>query len=322
MSQVNILSLDGGGIRGVMTAEIVRRISEQSPDFVERTTLVAGTSTGGLIALALASGIKPSDIVKLYVKRGREIFDDSWWDDVKDVLGLIGADYDNKGLKRVLKDAFGETKMSGLKKKVAVAAFDALGRKGTGWCPKVFHNVEGPDSDGKQLVRDVALYTCSAPTYFPVADGYIDGGVYANNPSMVGLAQALDSRNESSALAGTKVEDIVLLSLGTGDNVNSIGAKNRNADWGLGQWAKPIIEIMMDGAVGIADYQCQRLLGDRYMRGNVTFDKYIKMDDVSKIDALVKYGAGNAVQFKCGTGGAVDLAGALAWLKKVKWAGA
>jgi len=184
-----ILSVDGGGIRGLYAAVLLDRLTLEVPTLVDRVDLVAGTSTGGIIALGLAHGLAPADLVALYRDRAKEIFDDSWLDDLKDLGGLTGADYDNENLKKLLGEIFGKrTTLKQLKKRVLVPTFDldnespAPGKRM--WKPKFFHNYPGPDSDGEELVVDVALRTSAAPTYFPTYQGYIDGAVVANNPAM------------------------------------------------------------------------------------------------------------------------------------------
>ena len=110
-----------------------------------------------------------------------------------------------------------------------------------------------------ERVVDVALRTSAAPTYFPAYQGYVDGGVVANNPSMAAVAQALDGR-----AAGRPLTDLVLLSIGAGTEPKFI--KGRKVDWGWGQWARPLISMMISGVMGVADFQCRQLLGDRYFR--------------------------------------------------------
>jgi uncharacterized protein len=91
-------------------------------------------------------------------------------------------------------------------------------------------------------------------------DGYVDGGVFANNPSMCALAQTQDPR--SGMLSN--LSDILILSIGTGRPMNYI--PGRRHDWGYAQWAKPLITLILDGVDRIADYQCRMILGDRYHR--------------------------------------------------------
>src|SRR3989442_12148843 len=200
-----ILSVDGGGIRGLYAAVLLDRLTREVPTLVDRVDLVAGTSTGGIIALGLAHGLAPADLVALYRDRATEIFDDSWRDDLKHLAGLTGADYDSEQLKALLEDVFGKkTRLKQLKKRLLVPTFDLANESQDPgkrmWKPKFFHNYPGPDSDGAELVVDVALRTSAAPTYFPTYQGYIDGAVVANNPAMAALAQALDAGTGKQAL--------------------------------------------------------------------------------------------------------------------------
>ena len=290
MSTYRILSLDGGGLRGLISARLLQRLSANpaNDNWLDKADLITGTSTGGILALGLAHGIDPSAIGDLYLRSGGKIFDDSIWDDIRDLGKTVGADYSNRVLKRELKKIFGDTTLGQLGKKVAIPSFDldneAKDRSKRTWKPKIFHNFSGGDSDAKMRAADIALYTSAAPTYFPSADGYIDGGVFANNPSLVGLAQAISSRN--TAAEQTALDDIVLLSVGTGVSLNYI--RGKRLDWGYAQWATPLIDVLMDGVSGIADYQCAQLLGVRYQRLQIVFDakEAIKLDDVKKLDRM------------------------------------
>ena len=287
MSAYCILALDGGGIRGLYTAVLLERLTDAVPEFLPKVDLFAGTSTGGIIALGLAAGLSPSHLVALYRDQARRIFDDSWLDDLKDLGRLRGAEYSYKNLKKELVGLFGAgKKLSQLSKRVVVPTFD-LDNEGAGgqvrrWKPKFFHNFPGPDSDGSQLVVDVALRTSAAPTYFPSYQGYIDGGVVANNPSMAALAQALDAKTGKRKLA-----EIRLLSLSTG--LSPAYVKGQRLDWGFGQWAKPLIEIMINGAMGVPDYQCARLLGERYHRLEPVLPQAVALDDWTKTEALIHF---------------------------------
>jgi patatin-like phospholipase/acyl hydrolase len=250
MPDFRILSIDGGGIRGVMTAVLLNRLQQQYPTLLaERpntTTLYAGTSTGGILALGLADGLSPAQMRDLYVVNGKSIFDASWVRDIVDVGGLAGAKYDNTNLRNILTHTFGAKRLGDLNRRVLVASFqldngsaDSTQRT---WAPKFFHNFPGPDSDADALIVDVAMETSAAPTFFPAYHGYVDGGVIANNPSMAALAQALDGRNPPSERA--LLSEIQLLSLGTGLSLQYIAGSD--LDWGDAQWIKPIITLMMD----------------------------------------------------------------------------
>ena len=289
MAKYRVLSIDGGGLRGLITARLLERLSSHPKivGWLDSVDLYVGTSTGGILALGLATGKFPSDICDLYKSKGRKIFDDSIWDDIRDLGKTIGADYSNKNLKNELRTLFGKRKLKDVAKKVAIPTFDLDNEAVAGertWKPKIFHNYKGPGSDGDTLLADVALYTSSAPTYFPSADGYIDGGVYASNPSMVALAQAISKKNQSSERAS--LDDVVLLSLGTGVSLTYI--KGQALDWGYAQWVKPLINVLMDGVAGISDYQAQQLLDKRYHRLQIVFDpsETIPLDAVNKLDRM------------------------------------
>lgn len=287
MAKYRILSFDGGGVRGLLTAVLLEQLLERVPGWLDKADLLAGTSTGGIIALGLAKGLTPSDLRRLYFERSRHIFADSPWDDIRDLFGVVGAQYGTKNLKRELEAVFGKTRLMDLRKRVLIPTLDLEDPGKKQWKPKFFHNFPGNDSDGSSRAVDVALHTSAAPTYFPSVDGYIDGGVCANNPSMSAVAQTQDERIGANR---PKIDDIVLLSVGTGQMLSRI--RRKTVDWGFGQWAKPLVKLMLDGVVGVPHYQCSQILRDRYHRLNYTFPpgKEMEMDDYTKVDDLVRIG--------------------------------
>jgi patatin-like phospholipase/acyl hydrolase len=279
-----IMSFDGGGVRGVYTARLLERLTAQVPEMLAKAELLAGTSTGGIIALALAAGHAVTDLVALYRDNAPKIFDKSWLHDLAELDGLAGAEYDNRNLELILAGEFATTRLDQLNKRVLIPSFQldnqdprAGQRK---WKPKFFHNYPGPQSDGTELVVDVALRTSAAPIYFPTYQIYVDGGVVANDPSMAALAQALDRDT-----GGQKLEDLYLFSLGTGTNPTYI--PGHDLDWGLAQWAKPLVSLMIDGVMGVAEYQCAHLLGQRYFRLQPLLPKPIALDDAAAVDDLI-----------------------------------
>jgi len=292
-----VLSLDGGGIRGLITVILMQRLN-QEPDlenWLASVDLIAGTSTGGLLALAIAKDLDLQVIRDLYENKGDEVFDDSWLDDVLDLGTLIGAQYHTKNLSRELRKILGSTTLGELSKHVLITSFDldneAPDPSQRSWKPKLFHNLPGDGNDDSWLAYEVGLYTAAAPTYFPAVDGFIDGGVYANNPSMCALAQTQDSRNAFIP----PLSDVILLSLGTGLSLTYITGKN--LDWGVAQWAKPLISLMLDGVGGIADYQCKQILGNQYHRLAPKFPVgvSIQMDEVKRIPEMVSFASSVAI---------------------------
>lgn len=291
MPTERILSIDGGGVRGVVPTIVLQRLLREPglEGWLDGVDLVAGTSTGGLIALALAAGRDVEVIRRLYLDRAKEVFADSFWDDVRDLGKILGADYDIANLRRELEIIFGGLTLADLQRRVLVTAFDLDNEDPTArtWKPKIFHNFPGTDTDGERLVASVGTYTSAAPTYFQSEDGFIDGGVFATNPSMCALAQTQDPRipaGERADLAAVR-----LLSLGTGRSL--VHVEGESLDWGYLQWVRPLIGLMLDGTNGIADYQCAQILRERYHRLAPTFPpgREIGMDAVDDIGYLVEF---------------------------------
>ena len=194
MSFFHILSLDGGGIRGLFTAILLERLEAARPGLLAQVDLFAGASTGGILALGLAAGRTPSQARELYELRGRQVFANARWDNWRDLGHAVRAQYSNAYLKKVLTQEFGDMKLGDLPHHVLIAAFDLENDPANPppmrtWKPKFFHNFPGHDTDAHEKVVDVALRTSAAPSYFPIYQGYIDGGVVAGNPSMTALAQ-------------------------------------------------------------------------------------------------------------------------------------
>jgi patatin-like phospholipase/acyl hydrolase len=306
MGSTRILCIDGGGVRGIIPTILLQRLTSEPglEDWLASVEFVAGTSTGGLMALMLGAGLDLQTIRDLYEKRASKVFADSLLDDIKDVGKVIGADYDVANLRDEAHKVFGERTLGDLEKRVLVTSFD-LDNEATEnrtWKPKIFHNFEGPDSDGAQLAYNVATYTSAAPTYFNSADGYIDGGVFAPNPTMCALAQSQDPRNLPADRAA--LDDVRVFSFGTGHSPTYL--EGDSLDWGYVQWIRPLISLILDGTNGIADFQCRQILGDdHYFRLAPKFpaDKSIDQDAVDEIPYMIDF----AEQ--------LDITAAVSWLK-------
>lgn len=279
-----ILSLDGGGIRGVLTAALIEEIAQRT-SLLDDVQLIAGTSTGGILALGLAAGKTPGELVQLYRDEGKRIFSSRGPWDVAALRGdeLYRADFGTGPLAEVLLETLGGLRLSELGKRVLISSFDLACEPAPGsavrphWKAKFFHNYEGEGNDGAESAVDVALRTSAAPTYFPSVGGYIDGGVVANNPSACALAKAVKEKQP--------LDEIKLLSIGTGFSPNVI--EGDELDWGLIQWGTRILGLVMDGSLGVPDYQCAQLLGQRYHRLQVPLARPIDLADVDKVDDLL-----------------------------------
>ncbi|WP_297923230.1 patatin-like phospholipase family protein [Metallibacterium sp.] len=291
MATYRILSFDGGGLRGVVTAVLLQRLQAMRPDLLANVALMAGTSTGGLIALGLRRGLAPAALRDMYLRHGAQIFDASLWQRVRSLGTLAGARYPAGGREQVLRELLGaDTRLDQLSGPVLITAFDldpqAADPAQATWKPKLFHNLPGSDSDGVMLAWQVGMATSAAPTYFSSFDGYVDGGVYANNPAMCALAQTQDPRTGGPV----PWDDIRLLSLGTGI-VRSV-VPGQTVDWGYLQWAPKLVALLSDGVSGIADYQCRMMLGAGQYRRYAPFlppGHNVAMDDVDALPWLVEW---------------------------------
>lgn len=309
MSKYRILALDGGGIRGVLTATILEQLEAEFPGFISKVDLFAGTSTGGILALGLASGLSPNEIRGLYEESASEVFvtrplrySIEKFDQFRERFDqFFVADYPNQPLKQVLFNQFGEKTLGQLEKSVLITSFD-LDDGGSHeyprrWQPKIFNNF-GEDPDSAQKIVDVALCTSAAPSYFPIYQGFIDGGVVANNPSMCALAQAIRKDQNGGKQS---VGNIRLLSIGTGASPAFLDVVQEKGNWGYLQWliggdgpevlmgnaiTGAIVKLMLEGNVELAHYQCKHILGKKYRRFNPILDKIIDLDAVDKIGDL------------------------------------
>lgn len=248
---MRVLAIDGGGIRGLIPAlvlaEVERRTGRRVAELVD---MIAGTSTGGILACALGKPdpLPAAQIASLYVEEGPRIFDRSPLKQIASLGGYIDERYESTGLVRALERYLGDTPMSAATVSLLLTAYDTERRD------LHFLRSEGEGS-GATMVQ-AAHATSAAPTYFePVRLGgatLIDGGVFAVNPSLCAYAEVAGRLD-------------VLLSLGTGAHTRRL-AYDELEDWGQLEWARPLIDVVFDGGQDAVDFQLRALLGGRYVR--------------------------------------------------------
>ncbi len=202
-----ILSLDGGGIRGALAAQILSRLNEERPEFLGSVDMFAGTSTGAILAVTLAMGLGPEEILSLYRNDGPKIFRPKFRSRIPWLGMLFFAKYATKARYDALYRIIGDRALGDLHKSVLISTFllndendpkpkPATSRKSR-WKAKFFHNLEpaegGSDYRGLKAV-DVVMRSSAAPLYFPIYQNYVDAGVVANNPSVCALAQGWTKR--------------------------------------------------------------------------------------------------------------------------------
>jgi patatin-like phospholipase/acyl hydrolase len=261
-----VLALDGGGIRGLIPATILAELERRTGKRIaEMFDLIAGTSTGGIIALGLttpdpADPARPrysaEDLVTLYTEKGKRIFDHSLWYRLVTILGLIGSKYAVSGLDATLSEYFGDARLKDAITEVVLTSYDLESRDS--WFLARHKARADPSSDF--LMHRVARATSAAPTYFrperlleapPTA--MVDGGVFANNPAMCAYVEAIKLHGPG---------DIMVVSLGTGKVKTPIHFMQART-WGLVGWARALISVFMDGVSDTVEHQVGWLLPDR-----------------------------------------------------------
>jgi hypothetical protein len=229
-----ILSIDGGGIRGVFPAAYLAEIEKRflgGASIGNHFDMVAGTSTGGIIALAIARGMSAQEALRIYVDRGRRIFPPKsgarkW---AANMRWMFKPKHDQSVLKDELLQVFGDAVLDAARTRLVIPSFE--GRHGE---PFIYKTPHHPDyqNDRHQRFAHVALHTTAAPSYYEGVDHdgliMIDGGVWANNPVMNALVDAL-------ACYDVPRENIRILSLGTGEGTFTVEEKARKG--GAKEWA-------------------------------------------------------------------------------------
>jgi uncharacterized protein len=261
---MNVLSVDGGGIRGLIPAMVLADLEERTGRHTaELFDLIAGTSTGGIIALALTvpgpEG-KPrwtaNDLVDLYLTEGPRIFHHSIGRMLESGLGLLDEKYDAKPLEEALKTYLGDAMVSEAVTDVLVTSYDLEHRK-----PFFFKTDRAKETPRRDWpMHEAARATAAAPTYFEpeklTAQGetfaLCDGGVFAANPAMCAYAEA--RRRHPRA-------EIRLVSLGTGQLTKPLHFEDVKG-WGLIEWARPLFDVVFDGVSDATEYQLEQLLPD------------------------------------------------------------
>jgi patatin-like phospholipase/acyl hydrolase len=241
MQKFRILSINGGGIRGVIPATILAHIERETGKPAHQLfDLIVGTSTGGLIACALTKPgpLSAAQIQQTYLGRGREIFSRSTWEAVKSLGSLAGPKYGAAGLERVLTDMLGPVTLAQAVRPCAVTSYDISAR-----APRVLSSWGAYKA--MHMVH-AARATSAGPTFFPPFQQYIDGGVVANNPSAVALAEACSH-------FGVETDDCLVLSLGTGADERPIDPSEASG-WGALSWIQPLVSVFTDGAVDLVHY--------------------------------------------------------------------
>jgi patatin-like phospholipase/acyl hydrolase len=303
---IRILSIDGGGIRGIVPATLLAALEERirrrrrDLPLYRLFDLVTGTSTGALIAFGLtapatagggghraAALLDAAELVDLYREKGPEIFPASERSLKSRFSHAFRPKYDDAPFRAVLEEVFGEITMGELLTQVVVPSYDTVNRE-----PRLFKRRPGRGRSDEEnfYVRDVARAAAAAPTYFspakvvPIPDtghGYslVDGGIFANNPALIAYIEARK--------LFPRARRFVIVSLGTGI-IDRPYAYEDVCRWGYIDWMSsirgtPLLDMMMDGQSDNALYMLQRLPGVELHRFDFHLERgHTFMDDTSE----------------------------------------
>jgi predicted acylesterase/phospholipase RssA len=307
---IKILSIDGGGIRGLIPALILQDIEKKMKTGKHLSTcfdMMSGTSTGGIIVMLLNTPkyekvpkYRATDVVKLYQNLGATVFSQSWWQYLISLNGWIGEKYSTENLKMNLQKFYGKCRLQDAITNVIIPAYD-ISKDDT-----VFFKSDKARKDPARdfYFFDIARATSAAPTYFRPAHiqdivcrkkyTLVDGGVAVNNPAMSACvhAQKLFGRDH----------DFLVVSLGTGTN-NPVAPGKLSFEGkviksgGKLEWATDVVDVMMNATNEVVDYQMEEIFKrhkgpQAYYRFQVSIDAcHTAFDDASpkNIQALENY---------------------------------
>ncbi|HDQ14181.1 MAG TPA: patatin [Sediminispirochaeta sp.] len=306
--EVQILSVDGGGIRGIFPTlilqELERRISERRKNhpLCRAFDLMAGTSTGSIIALGLSAPernkgrktplFSAADLVEIYSERGLEIFPRHIFNELKTVRQAFTEKYNSGRFYEILTELLGDLSLQDALTNVLVTTYDINHNR-----PLIMKKRPGPvhgrEKDPNFYLRDAIMGSSAAPTYFePVqvktVDGasshlLVDGSVFAKNPAMCALVEAQKIY--------PRARHFTILSLGTGVVDNTYSYQQMKS-WGFLEWVLPskgipLASIMSDGQTKCVNYQLQYLPRVDYHRIDFPIDGCSRSIDDAEPENLV-----------------------------------
>lgn len=284
MKKTTILSIDGGGIRGILPGVILAYIEEQlrkkdgdQARLCDYFDLLAGTSTGGILTcmyITPGDNCRPKftaqDAVDLYLKNGREIFSIPLGRRIINWFGLFGARYPAANLEKILHTYLGDAHLNQALKPCLITAYEIFQRKTI-----FFNQVDTSKTNTRNyLMHDIARSTSAAPTYFGPANIHstygaplylVDGGLFANNPAMCAYAEARTSKFKEILKREDKPDfpgatEMIMVSIGTGSHGDPY-VYSKASKWGIIGWMRPLIDILMSGNSETVHYELSQMFG-------------------------------------------------------------
>ena len=308
MRKLRVLSIDGGGLRGVIPLQVIRYIESITGKPIHKIfDVVAGTSTGGLLTCALlvedtnnrigGQRLYTLDrIEEIYTVEGKEIFPQL--DPLERFRSLYRPRFRKEPLEGILEKYFKTRRITDCLLPIFITSYDIKRDK-----PIYFTTREANlNYYNNSLLKDICRATSAAPTYFSTYEmNYeqervhcIDGGIFMNNPSMGVLSEILvnaQSKYYQVDFSGG-LQDVHLLSIGTGSSIGTLDT-SKSKQWGKYQWAKPAVDLAMRGPVETTNYHLEIFFqlfqcGENYLRLNVLLDDdHIELSDSS--DTMIEH---------------------------------
>jgi patatin-like phospholipase/acyl hydrolase len=282
-NKVRILSLDGGGIRGIIPATVMEYVENKLIEITHNPNariadyfdMIVGTSTGGILGCFYLTpssdkgSNKPSSkypagkALEFYSVKGDLIFNKSKrhsWFGLRQIVNATSYSPDN--LEKIFREEFGDLRFGDLLKRCVVTTYNMASQSSF-----FFNSREEAHKKREFFLRDAVRSTSAAPTYFPAARIKnlstnveminIDGGVFANNPAMCAYAEARHTKFEKVEYPSAK--EMLILSIGTGGGSLTFKDLDSVGDWGAINWAKTAPDIMMDGSVDTVEFQMKQI---------------------------------------------------------------
>lgn len=284
-----VLALDGGGAKALFSAHILARLeADLGVRVTDSFDLIAGTSAGGIIALGLGAGLRPAEIVQSYVDMTARVFPPyrrAWWRYLSS--RAWGPAYSGNVLKHSLTEVFGTRLLGDSTKRLIIPSWDV--QRGEVHIFKTPHH-ERLRRDWRIRMVDVAMATTAAPTYFPAAavDGQrlIDGGIWANNPSVIAICEA-------TSMLGVGLESIRVLNIGTVDQRTNHPERLDTGGWAT--WAKAAAPLVITASSRGAQGTATHLVGkENFARFDALVPGDIFTLDRAKPEALAGLAAGQS----------------------------
>jgi patatin-like phospholipase/acyl hydrolase len=286
---IRVLSIDGGGTRGLFPATILRQMETATGRPVtELFDVIVGSATGGIITVALSAGMTIPDIMDIYLRQANYILPRSFWRRIWNPLNLFAPKYPSRNLKKLLAEKMGtETTLADARKRFGTdtiflcGTLDMSPELQTGEVPAfkvVIYNSAMSNYENEKLI-DLAMRTSAAPINLPLYQRYSESGTYANDPTLIALSFLMNRQKaeqdgvsylEDNRLGlGLEPEDIRFLSLGCGTDGGSYTERKKigKGNWGMIKWMSKLIHLVIETNMVASQYYMHQFLNeDQYMR--------------------------------------------------------